>query len=125
MGISLIERGNWTKNFMEFLPPDPELYTNLRVKQYFILFWVILLLQCLTMTIVKYFTIESFKKLPWFEKIFHVIECINFAFPYNDWDHKNDDAQQHYLRMLSAKKEVKINLLINTIFNLVLLFPLQ
>ena len=52
------------------------------------------------------------------------MECINFAFPNHDWDHEDGDGRQHYLRMLATKKEVQINLFINTIFNLILLSPL-
>ena len=74
--------------------------------------------------IAKYFTSEQFKKLKWFEKLFHTMESINFAYPYHDWDHEDGDEEQHYQRMLATKKEVQINLLINTVFNLILLFPL-
>ena len=123
--ISLIQRGNWSSsNFMEYLPPDLEEYTYFTVKQYFFIFWLILCLQCVTVIIVKYFTSEQFKKLKWFEKLFHTMECINFAYPYHDWDHEDGDEEQHYQRMLQTKKEVQINLLINTVFNLILLFPL-
>merc|ERR1719189_2654979 len=52
------------------------------------------------------------------------MESINFAYPYHDWDHEDGDEEQHYQRMLATKKEVQINLLINTVFNLILLFPL-
>ena len=52
------------------------------------------------------------------------MECINFAFPYQDWDHDGGDGKQHYMRMLATRREVQINLLINTVFNLVLLIPL-
>jgi len=79
---------------------------------------------CLTVFISKNIAVKQFKKLPFAEKIFHIMECINFAFPYHDWDHETGDAQQHYLRMLAAKKEVRMNLLINTIYNLIFLFPL-
>merc|ERR1719273_1588699 len=94
------------------------------VKEYFFIFWSILLLQSLIVMIMKYFSSEQFKKLEWFQKLFHVMECINFAFPNHDWDHENGDGHQHYLRMLATKKEVQINLFVNTIFNLILLFPL-
>jgi len=83
-----------------------------------------LLLHCLTVFASKWLISEQFKNLKWYEKIFHTLEAINFAFPHHDWDHKVGDGHQHYQRMLATKKEVKINLLINTIFNLLLLSPL-
>jgi hypothetical protein len=33
-----------------------------------------------------------------FFKVFHTMECINFAFPFHDWDHEGGDGRQHYLR---------------------------
>ena len=124
INISLIQRGHWSNSFMEYVPTPVEKYTTFRVKQYFYIFWAILSLQALTLIIVKSITVEQFKKLPFYEKFFHILECVNFAFPYRDWDDENDDANQHYKRMIAAKKEVQINLLINTIFNMILLFPL-
>ena len=91
VNISLIQQGNWSKSdisFMEFMPPKLEEYTMFTLKQYFFIFWGISILQSVTVMIVKYFTSEQFKKLEWFQKVFHVMECINFAFPNHDWDHE-------------------------------------
>ena len=123
--ISLIQRGKWLTGFMEYEPPKlEELYTIFSVKMYFLIFWSILVVQNIVLFIVKYFSSEQFKKLKWFDKIFHSMECCNFAFPAYDWDHENGDCHDHYKRMLETKKEVQINLLINTLFNIALLFPL-
>merc|ERR1712105_325728 len=86
INISLIQRGNWNNSFMEYVPPPVEEYTTFRVKQYFYIFWAILRLQVVTLILVKSITVEQFKKLPFYEKIFHILECVNFAFPYRDWD---------------------------------------
>ena len=125
VNMSLIQRGSWSKSsFMEYLPPALEEYTWIKPQQYFILFFCILLLQTFMVMIAKYFTSDLFQNLPWSEKIFHAMECINFAFPYQDWDHDGGNGKQHYMRMLATRREVQINLLINTVFNLVLLLPL-
>ena len=125
VAISLIQRGSWSNNsFMEYVPPELELYTFFTVKQYFLIFWGILILQSLTVILANCFTSDQFRNLKWYEKIFHTMECINFAFPHHDWDYHLGTGHEHYQRMLAAKKEVKINLLINTIFNLLLLSPL-
>ena len=125
VNMSLIQRGSWSNNsFMEYVPPKLEEYTIFRVKHYFFIFWSILMLQSLTIMIAKFFTSNQFRNLKWYEKIFHTMECINFAFPHHDWDYHLGTGHEHYQRMLAAKKEVKINLLINTIFNLLLLSPL-
>jgi len=110
---------------MEFVPPNlEEHYTILTVKEHFVVFWCILAAQSLTVMIAKYCTSDQFKNLKWYNKVFHIMECINFAFPFHDWDHEGGDGHQHYLRMLAARREVKINSIINTIFNLIFLFPL-
>ena len=127
VNVSLIQRGAWSKkSFMEYDPPKlEEHYTYFTVKQYFFIFWGILLLHSLAIIFTKWFISDQFRNLKWYDKIFHAMECINFAFPSHDWDHEDGDGHQHYQRMQAAKKEEKINLLINTIFNLILLFPLQ
>ena len=110
---------------MEYDPPKlEEHYTFFTVKQYFFIFWGILLLHSLAIIFTKWFISDQFRNLKWYEKIFHTMECINFAFPHHDWDYHDGNGQEHYQRMSDAKKEVKTNLLINTIFNLILLSPL-
>ena len=123
--MKLIQRGTWSKdNFMEYIPVKLEEYTYFTLKTYFFMFWSILIVQTITIIMVKALTSKKFKNWQWHKKIFHVMECSNFAFPMHDWDHDDGDGQQHYLRMQECKKEVQINLLINTLFNLVLLSPL-
>ena len=109
VNVSLIQRGSWSNNsFMEYNPPNLEEYTFFTVKEYFFIFWGILFLQSLTIIIGKLVASDQFRNLKWPEKIFHTMECINFAFPHHDWDHKDGDGLQHYQRMLATKKEVKI-----------------
>ena len=125
VNVSLVQRGSWSKSsLMEYMPVDLKEYTYLYPQQYFLIFFCILLLHIFTVIFVKFFTSKLFKTLSLPEKFFHALECINFAFPYHDWDQENGDGQQHYTRMLETKREVQINLLVNTIFNLMLLFPL-
>jgi len=121
--ISNIQRGAW--NNTEFEPPTLEdHYTLFKLKHYFFIFWCLLIVQSIVIIIAKNYKSEQFKKLAWFDKIFHSLECSNFAYPMHDWDHEDGDCHEHYSRMVETRKEVQLNLLINTFFNLVFLFPL-
>ena len=89
--LSQIQRGSWknTGGFGEYEGPNlEEYYIYFSLKQYFYIFWIILILQSVVIFAVKYCTSEQFNKLTWFDKIFHVIECSNFAYPMHDWDHE-------------------------------------
>merc|ERR1719273_2181420 len=81
-------------------------------------------LQSLVIIAAKFTKSKQFRKLTWFDKIFHSLECSNFAYPITDWDHEDGDCHAHYSRMVETRKEVQLNILINTFFNLFLLFPL-
>jgi hypothetical protein len=108
-----------------FTPPNLEdYYTLFKLKNYFVIFWCILISQSVVIILVKYLKSKQFKKLAWFDKIFHSMECSNFAYPMHDWDHEDGDCHVHHSRMVETRKEVQLNILINIFFNLVLLFPL-
>ena len=88
--LSQIQRGSWKNTgFGEYEGPNlEEHYTYFSLKEYFYIFWGILILQSVVIFAVKYYTCEQFNELKWFDKIFHVIECSNFAYPMHDWDHE-------------------------------------
>ena len=70
--LSQIQRGSWknTGGFGEYEGPDLEdYYTYFSLKEYFYIFWVILILQTVVIYVVKYCSSEQFNKLTWFDKI--------------------------------------------------------
>ena len=106
-------------------PPSYHLYTEFGLKQYFLFFWVILILQCIGILMVKLKFSIAFQEMTNLEKIIHVIENSNVSQCTEDWDHKPGSAKQHMERKDSNMKEYLALAIISHFFNFLLLIPLS
>ena len=89
------------------------------------IFWGILLLQSLTI-----FTVDKIwvKNIPqttnlW-NRILHSIQKSSYPFPYTNWHEENGTCLQHLKRKKLVHQEVLVTIIVNLVFNMILLFPL-
>ena len=118
-----IERGQFINGTFE--PPSLDLYTQISLQSYFFIFWGILLLQTLAI-----FTVDKIwvKNIPhttslW-DKILHSIQKSSYPFPYTNWHEENGTCLQHLKRKKLVDQEVLVTIIVNLVFNMILLFPL-
>ena len=108
-------------------PPTLTLYTVLTLKQYFVGFWCIMLLQLIAVFMAKRILSPKFRKptVGWFDKLTHCIENSNLAYPMEDWDYeRSGKCAEHIKRMKAVEKEVFVTMIINLIFNAILISPM-
>ena len=104
--------------------PNYSLYTGLALGESFGVFLTLTTLQILTITIVKVLNIKNIKKERTFDVFTHILENLNFPFPYKDWDVENQSTVDEYKQKL---KEVNIEMGLsfgfNIFFNTLMLVP--
>ena len=106
-------------------PPSHHLYTVLGLKHYFLVFWMILIVQCVGIFTVKMTFSHAFKQMTKLEKFVHVIENSNVSQCTEDWDQGSGSAVQHIKRKDANVKEYLALSLLNHFFNFLLLVPLS
>ena len=106
-------------------PPSYHLYTEFGLKHYFFTFWIILIVQCMGILLVKLKLSHAFQQMTNFEKFIHVIENSNVSQCTEDWDHRSGSAMQHIKRKDDNLKEYLALSLLNHFFNFLLLVPLS
>ena len=66
----------------------------------------------------------NFLELNPFEKVLHSLENMNIPFNCKEWDSSRGDAEAHRSRMMNNAREMLVVMLINFVFNSILLFPI-
>ena len=114
----------WEYNSTNPVPPHYSLYTGLALGESFGVFLALLAIQMLTITIVKVLNMKNIKKERMVDVITHIIENVNFPFPYKDWDVENQSTVNEYKQKL---KEVNIEMGwsfgFNIFFNVLMFMP--
>ena len=108
-----------------YQPPLLELYTQFSLQTYFFAFWGILILQILTIFVVDKIWVSNVpKSATLWDRMIHAVQKSNFPFPYSNWHQEKGSCYEHLKRKLAVQQEVLVTILINLLFNMVLLVPL-
>ena len=122
---STLTRYNYTDPKNPIPPKYEDLYTIFSLKTYLIFFWIILAVQAiLTIFVKKVTNLESFARKNWTEKITHCMENVWIPAPLEDWDDTHGTISHYRERQRTNLKEIGCTLLLNLLFNLVLLVPI-
>ena len=104
--------------------PNYSLYTGLALGESFGVFLTITILQILTITIVKVLNIKNIKKERTFDVFTHILENLNFPFPYKDWDVENQSTVDEYKQKLQEVNiEMGLSFGFNIFFNVLMFVP--
>ena len=116
----------WTYEDNNRIPPSVTLYTGFTLKTYFIIFWMLLLIQAMLVFFIKWnWSKKDFHQLNFLEKIIHVVE--NCFIPYNvlEWENiKTGNSETHQKKMKSNFIEVVLVMVVNFFVNFILLIPM-
>ena len=106
-------------------PPDYTRYTYFHLQSYFIIYLAILAFHILVVFLIKMNISTIFaKEFNCLEKLIHCLENSNIPHNVQEWDTGKGNAKEHMLRMKANLKETILMILVNTVFNLVLLVPI-
>ena len=118
------EGTHWNPDFL-ISAPDYTSYTYFRLQSYFLIFLALLAFQILVIFFIKFNISTIFEKeFNCLEKIIHCLENSNIPHNIEEWDTRKGNAKEHKLRMKANLIETITMILVNTVFNLVLLAPI-
>ena len=105
-------------------PPSYSVYTLLSLQNTFIAFMTILVLQFIAIFIGKIWTSRDFRTdKSKTNKIIHVLENLNLATPFKDWDDGNFTLEEFRQRFKNICKEMIATFTINIIFTMIMMIP--
>ena len=109
----------------DYVPPPLELYTQFSLQTHFFAFWGILVLQTCTIFVIDKIWVKNIPNTAtlW-DRLLHSIQKACFPFPYANWHQGNGNCSAHLRRKQMVQQEVLVSILINLIFNMILLVPL-
>ena len=106
-------------------PPDYTYYTGISLGQFLLAFFIFLGLHVLVIFIVKRkLSLPFLKELNFLEKVIHCFENTNIPYNAKEWDDGKGDANEHIKRKEANWIEGLVMIIINGVFNTILLFPL-
>ena len=115
---------NPTSRSYTFYPPKYDLYTGLDLGQTFLLFIILLMIQFLLLLLVKCFTVDNFWLRNHYNKFVHILENMNMAIPWQDWDQEKCSVEQHTIKHRKVNIEMAVTMIVNMVFSLVMICPL-
>ena len=106
-------------------PPHYSLYSLLSLKFTFIFLLILSILQFLSIYAMKSFTSNDFQQEEHLvNKFIHILENINYATPYKDWDHGDLSINEFRKRFTNLKREMIATYAINFFFTIIMMIPL-
>ena len=134
ISLSQLQRGKLSTTFIDVIdmvrydyqPPPLELYTQFSLQIYFFVFCGILILQTLTILVIDKVWIKNVpKSATLWERTLHAAQKSSFPFPYTNWHQDKGSCYEHLKRKQAVQQEVLFAILVNLMFNMILLVPLQ
>ena len=106
-------------------PPPLELYTKFSLQTYFFVFWGIVILQSLCISLIDKLFVKSIpQNIKLWERFIHACQKSNFPNPYENWHEGEGTCLDHIKRKNAGQLEVLLSIAVNLVFNMILLFPL-
>ena len=101
-------------------------WSGLTLGQTFLVLSATTFVQLMVLCLVKYLTSEKFrsKTEKSFNKMIHLLECLNLSFPYQDRDIENSTVLEFRRKHKEVAIEMLLNLLTNSVFSFCQLVPL-
>jgi hypothetical protein len=107
-----------------YQPPSLDLYTIFSIQTYFFAFWGILTLALTIFVIDKIWIRNIPKSATLWDRLLHALQKSGFPFPYTNWHQEKGSCDEHRKRKQAVQQEVLVAILINLLFNMILLVPL-
>ena len=124
VSITSLFRSEYSNGENPIAPPIT-LYTLIRLRTAFLLFWIALFFYGLLLTLIKYCMNEDFQSASKWEKLQHIIESLSMPEAYGDWDTDNDlDIDGHLKKWKKVLTEMLVMVLLQFVTNICLLIPL-
>ena len=125
IGISQLYRSDYTDNNYPPKSPSITLYTVIPLGTAFIIFWAMLIMYGVILTIIKHILNNDFRSATFWEKLQHIVEALNIPEVFGDWDTEQDlDVAGYLKKWWKVLIEMLVMILAQLIFNMTLLVPI-
>ena len=119
-----LDRWNYTDP-QDPQPPNYDIYTYLTLGNTFRCGLVLAVIHFLAVLSVKILASAEFRRRGHYtNKFLHVLQNINYAFPYSDWDEGDHSVQEFRARFSATVREMMATLTINIITTTLMMMPL-
>ena len=106
-------------------PPHYNNYTLWSLKQTFIMLFLLTFVQFIAIFVLKTLNSVDFREeLQWTNKFIHVLENLNYASPFRDWDHGKYKIKEFKERRKGLKKEMTTIFMVNIIMTMIMMIPI-
>ena len=106
-------------------PPSYNIYTYLSLGNTFRCGIILAVIHFLAVLIVKIMTSAEFRRGGhYINKFLHVLQNVNYAFPYSDWDEGDHSVHEFRARFSATVKEMLATFTINIITTVIMMMPL-
>ena len=125
LSLNFLQRGQYNQDSQQYEPPSIEIYTKFSLTMYFLTFWILLALHSLTIFIADRCCMNGISNsaTTW-ECIIHAFQKTSFPFPFSNWHDEMGSCQNLMKKKEESQREVLVAMLINLLFNMVMLIPL-
>ena len=120
-----LDRWNYFGDPAEPTPPPYTLYTGFTLQWTFALFFMLMFFHCISMAMTKSATSEEFREHgSQFNKCLHILQNINFAFPWSDWDEGVFSKEEFQRRYTNTESEMLLSCAVNSFFSIIMVIPI-
>ena len=106
-------------------PPPYSLYTMMTLQETFVAGLILLFIHTLTLYFVKNITSTDFREEKlMINKIIHILENLNYATPFKDWDMGQLNIAAYKTRFQALKREMMATFTVNFIVTIMMVIPL-
>ena len=124
--ISWTELDRWDyRDPLNPAPPPYSLYTLMSLQETFIAGIILLFIHTWTLYFVKNITSKDFREEHFIiNKIIHLLENLNYATPFKDWDYGQLSIAKYRTRFRALQREMIATFTVNFIVTMIMLIPL-
>ena len=119
-----LDRWNYYGDPQEPTPPSYATYTGFTLQWYYLVFLVMMSFHFASLALVKTFTSAEFRKERTFNKCIHLVQNMNIAAPYKDWDEAMVSREEFRRRHRDTEREMAWALAVNNLFSIAMLLPI-
>ena len=120
-----LDRWDYTNSSQQGVPPNILYYTGISLQTTFGLFFIISWMQLCSHLIVKIVYSRQFsKKNNFLNKFLHLVQSLNLATPFEDWDQGRCSVKEYRERHRQTNIEMAWSLSVNIVCSLVMLVPI-
>ena len=120
-----LDRWNYFEDPAEPTPPPYTLYNGFTLQWTFALYFMLMFFHCVSMAMTKSAASEEFRDHgSQFNKCLHILQNINFAFPWSDWDEGVFSKEEFQRRYTNTETEMLLSCAVNSFFSIIMVLPI-